>query len=315
MQKKYRSILVPCITALMLLSGCTGGHTHQTSNLWETNLNQHWKICTDCGQPTDEAAHTLDDSDTCTVCGTQIVDWGDSKSLYLFNESGDPLKVADYDADGTVITEMICQYEYDADGNLTHAVTTTDGVVTEESTYTTADGESVICQLISYWEDGSKSVSDYDVDGNVIRSVSYDSADKVWLQEDYEYALASDSQWYETKYIAVYEDGSKTVSEFSEDGDQTSAVHYDADGNCMYAHSWERTYDENGNWQTMKYYLNGVLTSDTIYATAATEAGSVTYPQTVTDYEEDGSKTVTIYDENDNIICQTRYDANGNIVS
>lgn len=315
MQKKYLAILMACIAALALLSGCAG-HTHQpSSDTWEADFDQHWQVCADCGQRMNEGKHSLDDSDTCTVCGAQPVDWGDSKSVYQFNKNGDPLKMVDYDADGNIITESIYTYEYDADGNLTRSTATTDGVLTEESLYTLVDGESVISQLISYLEDGSKVINDYDAYENSIRMSSYDADGKLTMQSDFEYAQTADGQWYEAKCSTTEADGTKSVSEYNEDHDQISLLRYATDGSLTDSYVWDYSYDADGNWQSMKYYCNDTLCAETIYATATTESGSTTYPETVTEYHEDGSKTVTVYSENDEILSQTHYDANGNVIN
>lgn len=123
--------------------------------------------------------------------------------------------------------------EYDSSGQLIGSTTTTDGVLVEECTYTTINGESVISQCVSYLDDGCRNTNDYDEYGNVIRLVSYDA---------------------------------------------------------------------KGNHQTMKYYSDDVLMEETIYNTVVTEEGSVTYPEIVTEYHEDGTQTVTTYDENGEVI-------------
>lgn len=315
MQKKYQTLFVTCTAITAILSGCAESHTHQTSSVWEADFSNHWKVCSDCGQSVDESTHTPDDFGICTICGAQLVDWGESKSVYQFNENGDPLMLADYDADGTILTETRYTYEYDTDGNLLRSFAKTDGVLTEEYTYTVMDGMHTVSQYISYLEDGSKFAGDYDAYGNVIRSISYDAEGNVVVQTDSEYALSVDDQWYEAVLTTTEADGSKTVSELSEYGDQTSMTSYDADGNVLDTYTWEYTYNDAGNWQTIKYYCDHVLTTDTVYATVDTEDGSITYPETITEYEADGSKTVTVYDENDSVIQQTHYDADGNEIS
>lgn len=315
MKKRYLSISVFCVAAIAMLSGCVKSHVHQSDDAWKTDLNKHWKTCTDCSQILEESEHTMDDSETCIVCGAQIIDWGDKQSVSQYNENGDPLKMADYDSEGNVITETVYDYGYDTDGKLIHSMVTTDGTLTEESTYTIVEGESLISQWISYMEDGSKVFNTYDTNGNVIQMISYDSDGKIDLQTDSEYSLSEDRQWYESKCTTIQEDGSKVISEFSENGDQISAVSYDADDKLCYQYVWEYTYDENGNWKTMKYYCDDVLNSETIYATKVTTNESTTYPETVTVYEADGSKTKTVYDAEENIISQTHYDANGKVTS
>lgn len=315
MKKKYLSILAAGTAALMLLSGCKDKHTHVTADIWEADLNNHWKACTECDGKTDENKHTFDDFYTCTVCGAQIVEWDDSTSLDIFNESGDPLKSAEYDANGNLVTETLYSYDYDGDGNLTHDVTTVDGVITDERYYTVVGGESITSQYIYYMDDGSKSVSDYDENENNVHSVYYNADGSEEWHDDSEFALSADGEWYQRKYTITYASGAKSVSEYNEKGDPISSVDYDVNGNVIFAYSWEYTYDENGNMETVKEYCDGMLTSDKIYKTLVTEEYTVTYPETVTEYGEDGGKTVTVYDENDNVISQESYDSNGSLIS
>lgn len=312
MYKKTLSILLAGVLTLTAFSACSEKHTHLSNDPWEFDLSNHWKTCAECEEHFDEGSHSLDEDNNCTVCGTQIIDWGDTKSAYLFNEDGDPVNLSDYDADGNLVSQTITRYTYDDNGNLTHSITTIDGTVTEENSYTTANGETVLSQNVNYWEDGSKSVSDYDANENAVRVTSYGTSGEMEWQDDYEYALAADGEWYEVKCTEVSTDGSKIVSEQNENGNQTHVVHYDVDGSVIFDRAWEYTYDDEGQWQVVKYYESGVLSTESVYKTAATEDGTVTYPETVTAYNEDGTTTVTAYDENDNILQQTTYDADGN---
>lgn len=314
MHKKLFALFLTGVTAVMAFSACSGGHTHLSSDPWEANLSKHWKTCTECQEHFEEGEHTLNEDDTCTVCGAEIIDWGDSKSVYQFNENGDPLNTSDYDENGNLVSQILCRYTYDDSGNLTHATTTTDGKVTEESSYTTVNGESVISQMVSYLEDGSKSVCDYDENENAVRVTTYGANGEMEWQDEFVYALSDDGEWYEVKCTEVSADGSKIVSEQNENKDQTHVVSYDVDGSVIFDRAWEYTYDDEGQWQIVKYYESGVLSTESVYKTAPTEDGTVTYPETVTEYNEDGGKTVTVYDENDTVLEQTVYDADGNQV-
>lgn len=301
MRNQRLPMLLSCAMIVAVLSGCSGSHTHQMPDHWDADLTHHWKDCTDCGETAETAEHTLDEDNRCTICGAQIVDWGDSKSLYLYNDNGDMLKMADYDPDGNVRTATTCQYEYDSDGLLTRSTTTTDGVLAEEYTYTAIDGESVVSQCISYMDDGSKFTNDYDECGNVILLVSYDAEWNVDYRSESEYALSSGGEWYESKCTATEQDGSVTVGTFSEN-DQIGLIRYDAEGDMVYSYVWEYTYDDDGNWQTRKFYCDDVLKEKIIYNTVTVEDESTTYPEIVTEYHEDGTQTVTTYDENGEVI-------------
>lgn len=316
MFKKIQAVLMAAML-LGLLAACDSEQpqTHEANDVWNADLNQHWKNCIQCDAAMDYADHDLDDAGICSVCGAQICDWGDSKSLFLFTEDDDPLKLVDYDADGNVTSELFYSYTYDEDGNMTYSATLTDGVLTSESNYIMVDGERMVSQCTTYLDDGSKSVSDYDENGNEICVTDYlanGSKGTVWESM---YAQDGDGQWYECSSVITEADGSRVESTYSQEGDQTSAASYDAQGNFLFDHRWEYTYDDDGNWQTRIMYYNGVLTEEILFATETDDGGSITYPATVTEYQEDGSKTVTCYDIHDNILSQTHFDADGNEIS
>lgn len=302
MKKQIAFVLMICAMLIAVLSACGGTHTHQLAQTWEVDPANHWKTCTDCGEIVEQAAHTLSEDDQCTVCGAQIIDWDDSRSLYLYNDNGDLLKSADYDRDGNLMTETICQYEYDNDGLLIASATTTDGVLVEECTYTAVNGESVIARSISYAYDGTKFINDFDEHGNLIGLISYDAEGNVEYQSASEYAQTADGEWYETKCTYTEYDGTVYVSTYAENHDQIGLVVYDTDGSVLQSKAWERTYDDEGRWQTVKIYNNDVLIEEAIYQTVVDEYGCSTFPKTVTEYHEDGTITVTNYDENGEII-------------
>lgn len=314
MNRKYFPIFAALVASAAILSGCGKSHTHQLADNWEVDLNNHWMVCTECKETAEKGAHTPDESDTCTVCGAQILDWGDAKSVYLFKEDGNLLKSADYDESGKLITETVCEYTYNSDGEPASSVTKVDGTVTEETVYTTVDGESIISRYTIYMDDGSKSAGDYDEYGNVTHTTYYDADGNITATDDSEYALSADGEWYEAKCTETEADGSKRTGEYAENGDQTALTSYDADNNIVYSIRWEYSYDENGNRQSINCYFNDKLMSESIYATQTTADGSVTYPETTTEYDDDGGKTVTVRDADDNIISQTRYDPNGNVI-
>lgn len=296
--KKIASILLACAMLTALLAGCSESHTHQTADTWEVDLTNHWKTCTDCGEIVEQAAHTLNEDNICTVCGAQIVDWGESKSLWQYNDKDDMIRSIDYDLDGNVTTETVYTYEYNADGLMTASKTTIDGTLAEESTYRVVDGESVVSQYISYADDGTKFTNDYDEYGNVVLLVSYDAEGNETSRNESEYAQTTDGEWYECWGKQTEQDGTVYVGTYNENGDQIGWIWYDADGTVVLTKTWEYTYDNDGNRQTMKFYCDDVLKEEMIYKTVTTEDGSTTYPETVTEYHEDGTTTVTNYDEN-----------------
>lgn len=308
MKKKYGFLLVSGSMIAALLSGCAAGHTHTALDTWGADGSEHWKVCADCGEAFEKGAHTLDDSNICTECGAEIFDWGDSKTVNQYNEYGECTRFADYDENGDLTSETVYTYEYDADGNLLYYATSVDGVLVDETTYALIDGESIISGYTTYMEDGSKNVSSYDGNGNDILTVFYDADGNEDSREESEYALNADGEWYEAVNTSTETDGRVYVMKFSEMGEQTSRIIYDAEGDLVSTDEWEYTYDEDGNWQTRKSYCNGTLNEEIIFATVKSEDGSMTYPQTVTEYDENGGRTVTVYNENDEVVSENHYD-------
>lgn len=319
MQKSYRLVLAACAVTATLLSGCAIGHTHQASGEWQMDLNNHWQACTECGKKVEKGAHAIDESEICTVCGAVLMDFGDYKSLRQYNEHDDPVKTVDYDAKGKVLTEKVFNYEYDEDGNLLHASEMSDGVLMNESEYTVVDGQSMLYSYIDYVEDGSKSVSFYDENENAVECISYNADGNEETRTYSEYKQDAAGCWYEATTTIPEPDGNTYVVERNEYGDEVGMARYDANNNLIFnsvSHEshWDvytYTYDADGNCETMDYYCNDVRVRFTEYATKMSEEGPVTYPRSVTEFEEDGTETTTIYDESNQVVKQTRYGVDG----
>lgn len=322
--KKYCTLLAACAVTATLLSGCAIGHTHLASDAWEMDLNNHWKTCTDCGKKLEKGTHIIDEaSEACTVCGAVVMDFGDYTSLRMYNESDEPLKVTDYDTNGKVLTETIFHYEYDAEGNLIHSSQVTDGVLMNESEYTIVNGRRMLYCYTGYMEDGSKSVSYYDENENVIEGISYNADGNEEMRTYSEYKQDAAGCWYEATTTIPEPDGGSYVTERNEYGDEIATARYDANNNLVFRNVnhdshldvYTYTYDADGNCETMDYYCNDVQMSFTEYATKMTEDGPVTYPRNVTVFEEDGTKTMTIYDESNQAVKEIRYDVYGAEIS
>lgn len=332
--KKLFAIMLACAMLISVMTACsepsTGGgetkdpgtettptttalqHSHTESEDWVVDSVSHWKTCEGCDEKLQSGNHTLNDESKCTVCGSELIDWGDYLSIYTYDEHDNPIRMADYDADGKLLTETVYDYEYDSDGNLKKSKETIDGRLNCETEYTVSDGESIEAKYTQYNEDGSYFINEYDGNGNVVKLIDYDAKGNVTLQTDSEYAQNGDGEWYEVSRTEVYADGTKIEAEYNEYGDNTGRTVYDADGNVESTESWEYTYDGNGNKVEMKYYQDGNLSEETLYKTVTDEDYSITYPETITTYNEDGSKTVCVYDENGDLVSEEHYDAEKN---
>lgn len=307
--KKLFSFALAVVMAASL-TACAEKHTHAPAEIWELNAKEHWQLC-ECGEAMNTAAHTLDDIGVCSVCGAEIWDFGDSVDVYTYTQYGDPLRITSYDADGNVTSDLRYEYEYDADGNKVLEKYYADGVLMEETVYEAG----IPVQYTAYYEDGTKTVAEYDEDGNIVHSVYYDVDESVASETWSEYAYTTDGESYESKNTMTDADGIKYIGEYNEQGDMTVWSCYNADGSLATEECYEFEYDAEGRKQVKRIYVGGTLTEELIYTLVTQEDGWMNYPGTVIEYEADGSKTVTEYDENDNVISVATYDAAGNEIA
>lgn len=310
---KRITAMLMVLVIIAAMTACSS-HTHTEDENWEADSVGHWKVCKECGEKTQTGDHTLNDNSKCTVCASDILVWDDSVSVYSYDKYENIIRMADYDTDGKLISETVNEYEYDTNGNITKGKEYIDGKLSSETEYTVSDGESISAKYTQYNEDGSKFVNKYDSYGNVIVLIDYDAEGNVSLQINSEYAENDDGEWYEKSATEIYGDGTKIEAEYNEHGDNTSRVIYGADGSITSTESWEYTYDDNGFATTEKAYVDGVLNTETVYKIVIEDDGMFSYPETVTTYDKDGSKTVCVYDENDELVSETKYDASGNVV-
>lgn len=308
MKKLFSFILAAAMAAS--LTACAPKHTHTPTEGWELNAKEHWQLC-ECGETINTAAHAPDESSRCSVCGAEIWDFGDFVDVNTYNEYGDILRMTSYDANGNVIGDLRYEYEYDADGNKLLAKYYADGVLMDETAYE----EGLPVRYTTYYEDGTESFAEYDENGNVFHFVFYEADGAVSSETWSEFGFTADGESYESKNTMVDADGVKYIGEYNQQGDMTAWFCYDAGGNLLTEERYEFEYDAEGRTQVKRIYISGVLTEELIYTVVTDEAGWMGYPGTVITYEADGSMTVTEYDENDNVISVTTYDAAGNEIA
>lgn len=313
--KKMLTILLSCGLALTVLSAC-GGHTHTAEEGWDRNAKEHWQVC-ECGEKMEVAAHELDEMDICTVCGSEVWDFGDSADVYNYDENGNMLRSTSYDAEGNVVTETIREHTYDADGNVQQVTIYTDGVLIEEEFYAAGeDGEFYLESIMMYHEDGSKTENEYDENGNVTYMASYNADDEIEHESWSEYAQTEDGEFYEAKVTESYEDGTKLVAEYNQYEDIVTRVMYDANGAVVYEERYEREYNEEGDPLWEKEYEDGVLIREIpYYISGSDEDMSWRCPGKTIDYYEDGTKLVTEYNENGDLGKEITYNADDSVES
>lgn len=333
-KRTFPSIIFSCTMVLALLTACSG-HTHSPFGGWVSDAENHWHTCA-CGEPMDTAAHTLK-NDVCTVCGNEIFIFEDgTKQMLIYNEQGDCIRCVSYAADGSMESEDRTEYVYDNNGNKLSEKTYSTGALFAEYEYaTSADGETYMAKETYYNADGTRHSSEYDENWNTLHSASYAadgsveyayeyeySADGSWMGEksyqgdmlisEQEYLLDAEGSQTTIRHIFYNEDGSSTLCEYDEYGNETLEITYDAAGNVTHELRYEYEYDENGNQISGKGYENGRL-----FEQAQTIIGSDGETESVfmISYDADGGKIVREYDNSFDLVKETIYDAYGNVIS
>lgn len=266
----------------------------------------------------------------------------DSYQIRTYNEDGLLSTKTEYNMNGVVLESEEYTYEKDADGNLISCTTYfSDGFVRIEKYAKAPDGDSYVYEENEYNDNGElQSIYKYRSDGFMEEYIQYEGGSVEYTRK-YEYVLdengemlslkifddgvlgqegiykyaqypfaASDtviSEWiyYDSdggKYIDIYDDFGRTVLE----------KEIDPDGNTVSQIEKEYTVDEIGRVILNKEFEDGVLSEETAYEYEGLSDDWIT--RTETEYDSDGGKTVTQYNENYDTLSQIEYDAAGTVV-
>lgn len=187
---------VATVTAIAAETTTSGEHTHSAGDVWEWNGTQHWHVC-ECGETFDLVDYSVSEDMLCNVCGLEVWSYNDGFSDAIqYNDRGDIVKTASFDADGNVMNESVYEYEYnadgsiafmmiyaykyDADGNRTQMRTYDFDVLVSETEYMIeADtGFSYMCKMTEFLQDGTKTVYEYDSNEDLVKTTHYDANGK-----------------------------------------------------------------------------------------------------------------------------------------
>lgn len=145
-----------------------------------------------------------------------LYDEDGSKTVEGYDESGEIIREALYDADGKKVSDYDIEYILDDDGNLTAVEKRENGELKQKTLYE-YDGNDNIKSEKTY--EGDKLVGEvkyeYDEYGNIQAEKTYEG-DR--LVKEVQYA-ESDFYMYEAKIITYNQDGTTTVEEFDEAGE------------------------------------------------------------------------------------------------
>ena len=167
--------------------------------------------------------------------------------------------------------------------------------------YTDADGAELYSYRYTYSEDGSK-----------MYEKSYE-AGKLVSEQDY--LLDKDFSQTTLRSVRYNEDGSYSLTEYDERGSETLEAEYGADGKAVYETRYENDYDADGNRTLRRTYEGSRLVNETEFLFGSDEEGSWSMSAKQTDYHEDGSRTVSDADwENNTWSMNVTYAADGTVL-
>lgn len=259
---------------------------------------------------------TTEDGENYLTKGTSYQEDG-SSFVNEYDEQNHVTATYAYDADGTLFYEVHTEYAYTEDGTCYESKSTEKDPVANSilvaeyneygdlvnRTMTDADGRVTLDERYE---------REYDDDQNILWEKTY-SGDML-THEIVSYATSSDDsgEWrYPEKTIEYHEDGTKIVSVYGDNTEVATETYYKANGSVDYELTYQYETDNDGNWSSIKVYEGNRLISDASYAMSA---DGWSYKSQVTEYHEDGSSTVSKYNEDETLVSETNYDADGNIL-
>ena len=313
MTRKAISIVLSILMLTALLAGC-GGHTHTAGAVWEWNGTDHWHLCECGAEVDAGAHNVGDDMlcADCDVevwdLGDGYVD------VTAYDENGQTLRMVSFDPDGSITSEYRWERTYDAEGNIVTENFYVGDFLQDENQYAVSDdGTNYPVSCLSHQEDGYAYLNEYDEWGNLVYMVGYDPDGTVFAESTYEYALNDDGEYYQAKAVEVYE-GEKYECEYNPQGDIISWTSFLTDGSVDQSYTYEYGYNEDGDSEWEKKYSEGKLIYEIVnYAVVYDEDGFCRYPEKEVEYNEDGSKLVREFGENTEVAVETSYNADGSV--
>lgn len=279
---------------------------------WEHDGLNHWQLDAS-GAAVNLGPHDTGDGWLCTVCGCEVLDWGDGcYDVTDYDAYGNVVRYSSYDAEGNLMDEIINVLTLNEDGLPLKALEYFNGVLCGEYIYTVSeDGDWLPVSYTAWNDDGTTSVNQYDEHGNCVYAAVYE-ADGALIHETISEFAPIEDEWfgtwyYECKTTSRFASGETFYDEHNEYGDPVCSRSTDAEGIVWADTAYEYEYqDDMKVW--CKRYSFGVLEIESFY----NENGSCVKE---TEYLEDGSTIVSLYEDNGDAISITTYDADGAVVT
>ena len=228
-------------------------------------------------------------------------------ALNEYDENGNCVRATTYDEADILTSETLSEYKMGSDGWFYESKTTT---LMDDAVF-----------MSEYNEYGDK-IRVLNSDAGLVWSdltyeYEYRDGEKLWCKQydagrlSVESVYGGDDWWHVVKESEYYDDGTAIVSEFNDVGDPVLITFLAADGTVEMTQRYEYEYDEHSTQLACKAYVNDVLVLHTEYA--ANEDGW-TYVARETMYNEDGTCIVCVFDENEEMVSETTYGADGQVI-
>lgn len=212
------SLLLVCAAAFAEAPVYPGADMAAPVYEWERDLYNHWQLDAN-GQPVNTAVHTLDDAMICTVCGSEVFDYGDgtgSGSVSNYDAHGNLLHYTGIE-EGVAVNESRHILTYDENGVLVRDLEFIGGVLFSECIYAAdAEGNAVPVTQTVWYDDGTSAMNEYDQNGNCVRSTSFESDGSLDVETLTEYAMSEDGWFYECKTLTRFASGATFYSEYNQ---------------------------------------------------------------------------------------------------
>lgn len=266
---------------------------------WERDAVNHWQL-DETGAIIVMEPHTLDEMLLCTGCGSEIWLFEDGYAdVNNYDEYGNLLRYTSFDANGTVLTDIVHAYEYNQDGIVLVDREFYNGVFISITQFTVNEnGEQIPVITTTYNEDNTVSVNEYDDFGNVVRSYVQDEQGVITVETISEYLQDDDGWFYEAKNTTRFIEGAVFYREMNQYGDTIRVLNTEADGTVWADSVYEYEYIQ-GVKRVKKQYSFGRLAASQIFDEEGSLVGEA-------EYLEDGSKILSVYDDQGNLTITTK---------
>jgi len=264
-----------------------------------------------------ENSDTISDVPCCPLCGNDTLELeGNNFEITIYDDYGNKIKYYLADAEGNALENTEWKYEYDDNGNIMREETYYDGKLYYVSEYAKdEDGEIYHVKSSDYQDDGSYYVYEYTNQGNSENTFGYDAEGNLTYESYSEFLYDSNGYQYESKTTVNYIDiGEKYVYEYDEHNNLLSRSCTLADGTVQYEYTYEREYNDEGRIVWEKTYNFGIITQEIVsYTIQEDNNGWIRYPDKIIEYYEDGSKLVSEYGYNGELVKETYYNSDDTI--